>query len=494
MLGMFDTLQQQLSGLFKRGTSSVRGDLSEQSLIALRNILLEADVGLEATKAIQEDIRVRFASRAAEGRISESDFADLVFASLTDFLGGSGGGSGGEDAGAADQSLAEPGQPPVLPPVLKTNRKTGITKIMLVGLQGSGKTTTAGKLAWWMQKQGHHPMTVSFDFRRPAGMEQLQLLSTQQQIPAFSSPEQEPSARQAAALEFARQHGCDTMIIDTAGRTTNSPEDIAELKVLFDAVKPDETLFVGDALQGQEAVTTAREFAQAVKLTGNILTRIDGDSRGGAAISMRFATGRPIKFMGTSEKIDGIEPFYPERIASRLLDRGDMDSLIERITGDLEATELDEGDAVINDLDGMRRHLGKLKKLGGAGALLGMLPGMGAMREKVKSFDNRAIDQQLAMINSMTRHERANPDLILASRKKRIANGSGVTVSDVNKLMKQYWVMQNTMQMMQNVDQEKLMGQVADGQLPADIMQSLGKGSARKAAKSLKRIKKTSRW
>ncbi len=508
---MFDSLQDQLSRLFRRGNTTVRGELSETSLKTLRDVLIEADVGLDAITALQADIRVRFADVAALGRVRETDFADLVMHALTDFLGGSSASDGIPPAAGADNDLEAksllPNETPTREGVwpLKLSMKDPISTVMLVGLQGSGKTTTAAKLARWCAQQGKAPMVVSYDFRRPAGMEQLRLMAEQSGIPAFQDsdaaiPDTGPDTEKALAqrharvLDFATKQGCNLIILDTAGRTTTNEEDIAALKTLHGLVKPSETLFVGDAMQGQEAVATALLFAETVKITGNVLTRVDGDARGGGAISMRYATKRPIKFIGTSERIDGIEVFHPERIAQRLLDRGDMEGLIERITGDLEATDDAETAGSMTDLSGMRSHLKKLLKLGGAGGLLGMLPGMGRLREQVSKFDDNVILRQIAIINSMTPFERTHPEQLLASRKKRVAKGSGVATSEVNKTLKQFWMMQNAMKAMQHVDQDTVMEQVAAGNIPESMAGAIGGKSGKKAVSGLKRMKKARRW
>ena len=326
--------------------------------------------------------------------------------------------------------------------------------IMLVGLQGSGKTTTAGKLALHLRKEGRRPLLVAADVYRPAAIDQLQTLGRQLDIPVYSEgADANPVNVCAGAVKHAVANGATTVILDTAGRLNIDEMMMGEIKAIKERVQPIETLLVADAMTGQEAVRVATDFHEAVKLTGLIMTKIDGDARGGAAISMREVTGVPIKFLGTGEKLSGIEPFHPDRLANRILGMGDVMTLIERAQTEMDEEEAQKaGERLLKGeftLDDFLNQMQQIKKMGPIGQLLEMIPGMNKMARDVDlSHAEKDLTRIEAIIRSMTLKERRNPQIIKASRKRRIAAGSGTQVQDVNALLKQFREMQRMMKQM----------------------------------------------
>ncbi len=333
--------------------------------------------------------------------------------------------------------------------------------ILMAGLQGAGKTTTVGKLAKHLKdKRKKKVMVVSADVYRPAAIEQLQTLAGQVGAVFFpSDAAQKPEAIVKAAIAEARKTFVDVLIVDTAGRTSIDDAMMAEIKALHGAVDPVETLFVVDSMTGQDAAVTAKHFGEALPLTGVVLTKTDGDARGGAALSVRYITGKPIKFVGVGEKPDGLDVFHPERAAGRILDMGDVLSLVEQVEAQVDkdkAQKLAEKVAKGKkfDLNDMRDQLEQMQNMGGLHGLMDKLPGIGALPESVKQqVTGKEMPRMIAIINSMTKKERRNPDIINGSRRARIARGSGLTPADVNKLMKQYQQM------------EKMMGKLGRGGL-----------------------------
>jgi signal recognition particle subunit SRP54 len=340
--------------------------------------------------------------------------------------------------------------------------------IMMVGLQGSGKTTSSAKLAVWLTKrEGKKTLLASLDTRRPAAQEQLRVLGTQAGIATLPIvPGEPPVAIGSRALTTARLEGYDAVILDTAGRQHIDDALMAEIKQVKASTKPVEILLVADAMTGQDAVTMAKAFHEAVDITGVVLTRVDGDARGGAALSMRAVTGRPIKLLGVGEKLDALEPFHGDRIARRILGMGDIVSLVEKAAETIEKEDAEKLAAKLQkgrfDLDDLLSQLRQLKKMGGMSGLLGLLPGIGKIKKQLSqaNIDESILKRQEAIILSMTKKERVNPDLIQASRKRRIAAGSGAEVSDVNRLLKQFMEMQRMMK------QAKKMGAKFGGQMP----------------------------
>ncbi|MDE1899762.1 MAG: signal recognition particle protein Srp54, partial [Xanthomonadaceae bacterium] len=325
--------------------------------------------------------------------------------------------------------------------------------VLMAGLQGAGKTTTVAKLARFLkERQKKKVLVVSCDVYRPAAIAQLETLAAQVGVGFFASgSDQDPLAIARAALAAARREVADVLIVDTAGRLAVDAAMMAEIRALHAALNPVETLFVVDAMAGQDAATTARAFAEALPLTGVILTKTDGDARGGAALSVRYVTGRPIKFLGTGEKTEALEPFHPDRIAQRILGMGDVLSLVEEVERGVDhekarklAQKVAKGKRF--DLDDMRDQLQQMLGMGGLAGLMDKLPGVAALPASVKSrVDDREVQRMVAIINSMTRKERRHPDLLNGSRKVRVARGSGMQPADVNRLLKQYQQMEKMM-------------------------------------------------
>jgi signal recognition particle subunit SRP54 len=430
---MFDALTERLGGVFDKLTG--RGVLSERDVdAALREIrvaLLEADVALPVVKSAVNQIRERAVGEDVIRAVAPGQqVVKIVHDALVDLLGGEG----------EPEGLALEGEPPVA--------------ILMAGLQGSGKTTTSAKLAKRIQeKHKKKVLLASLDTRRPAAMEQLQQLAGQIDV-AFLPimPNQRAVDIAKRAMNAGKLQGFDVVILDTAGRTSIDEDMMAEAKSIADATRPRETLLVADALTGQDAVETARRFHERLPLTGLVLTRMDGDGRGGAALSMRHVTGLPIKFLGVSEKPDGLDAFDAKRLAGRILGRGDIVSLVEKAAEDVDqekaarmARKMAKGKF---DLEDLREQFGQLKKMGGLGGIMGLLPGMNKKMQAQASaagMDDKMLTRQEAIILSMTPQERARPEILKASRKKRIAAGSGVTVADVNKLLKMHRQMADMM-------------------------------------------------
>jgi signal recognition particle subunit SRP54 len=430
---MFDTLTDKLGGIFD--TLTGRGALSEKDVdAALREIrlaLLEADVALPVVKSVIRQIRERAVGEDVIRAVAPGQqVVKIVHDALVELLGGDG----------EPEGLYLEGEPPIA--------------ILMAGLQGSGKTTTAAKLAKRITElHKKKVLLASLDTRRPAAMEQLQQLAAQINV-AFLPimPGQKAVDIAKRAMSAGRLQGFDVVILDTAGRTSIDEEMMAEAKAIANIAHPHETLLVADALTGQDAVITAQKFHERLPLTGLVLTRMDGDGRGGAALSMRHVTGLPIKFLGVSEKPDGLDAFDARRIAGRILGRGDIVSLVEKASQDIDQAQAERMARKMAkgkfDLDDLREQFAQLKKMGGLGSIMGMLPGMNKAAKAqaaASGMDDKMLTRQEAIILSMTKTERAKPDILKASRKKRIAAGSGVDVADVNKLLKMHRQMSDMM-------------------------------------------------
>ncbi len=426
---MFDSLQNRLNTVFDRlrGRGALgEGDVDE-ALNEIRNILVDADVALPVVKSFVAKVRERAIGEAVIRSVTPGQqVVKIVYDTLVETL-------GNESEGLA---LGSPPAP-----------------ILMVGLQGSGKTTTSAKLALVLQtRDKKRVLMASLDVNRPAAMEQLKVLGEQTKTPTLPIlPGQRPVDIAKRAIAAARVGGYDVVILDTAGRQHIDEALMAEVAEVKKLTNPHETLLVADSLTGQDAVNIARTFNERVQISGIILTRADGDQRGGAALSMREVTGAPIKFLGTGEKLDALEPFHPARVASRILDLGDVVSLVEKAAETIDrskaeklAKKLKKGDVDFNDL---ADQLAQMRKMGGMQGLLGMLPGVGRLKDQLAAagLDDRLIKRQEAIISSMTRQERAKPDLINGSRRKRIAAGAGVDVSDVNKVVKMQRQMSDVM-------------------------------------------------
>ncbi len=433
---MFESLTERLGDVFDR--LKRRGALSEDDVAAamreVRVALLEADVALPVVRDFIAAVQERTVGQEVVKSVTPGQMVvKIVHDELVEMLGGEG----------VDIDLNAPA------PVA----------ILVVGLQGSGKTTTTAKIAQYLsEKQKKRVLMAALDVRRPAAQEQLRVLGDQELIPTLDIQLGEmPVAIAKRAMDQARREGYDVVLLDTAGRLAIDDALMTEATAIRDAAKPHETLLVADAMTGQDAVNTAQAFNERVGISGIVLTRMDGDARGGAALSMRAVTGQPIKLIGTGEKMDALEPFHPERVAGRILDMGDVVSLVERAH---ELVEEDEAEKIARkiqkgefDLNDLLDQLRQLKKMGGLGGVMSMLPGVGKVKKQMAEhdIDDSLIKRQEAIILSMTPGERQRPALVKASRKKRIAAGSGTTVQEINKLLKQYQQMHTMMKKMKKM-------------------------------------------
>jgi signal recognition particle subunit SRP54 len=429
---MFDALTEKLGGVFDSLTG--RGALSEKDVdVALREIrvaLLEADVALPVAKRFVDSVRQEAVGEAVLRSVKPGQqVVKIVHDALVEMLGGAG--------NAIGLNLST--EPP--------------TVVMMAGLQGSGKTTTTAKIALRLRKlERKRVLVASLDTRRPAAMEQLRVLAEQAEVdflPIVAGQSAVEIAKRALAT--AKLSGFDVLILDTAGRASIDEALMAEAAEIAALAKPFETLLVADALTGQDAVETAKRFHERLPLTGIVLTRLDGDGRGGAALSMRSITGLPIKFAGVSEKIDGLEAFDPQRVAGRILGRGDIVALVEKAAADFDqekaermAKKLAKGQF---DLDDLADQLRQIQKLGGIGGVMGMLPGVAKAKKQMEAanLNEKMVNRQVAIITSMTKAERKKPDLLNASRRRRIAAGAGVDVAEVNKVLKMHRQMADMM-------------------------------------------------
>ena len=416
--GLADRLQNAIKKI--RGSQKVTEDDLKETLREVRMALLEADVNFKVVKDFIARIKERAMGQEVQASLTPGQFIiKIVNEELTDLLGGT------------KSKLMVASKPP--------------TVIMLVGLQGAGKTTTAGKLANHLRKNGKKPLLVAGDVYRPAAIKQLQVLGEQLNIPVFSLGDQvSPVEIAKQSMSKAFSLACDTVIIDTAGRLHINEELMGELKDIKKTVKPHEILLVVDAMTGQDAVTVAESFNNDLGIDGLIVTKLDGDARGGAVLSVKAVTGRPVKFVGMGEKLDALEPFHPDRMASRILGMGDVLSLIEKAQAVFDAEDAAKLEKKLRKeeftLEQFLEQMQQVKKLGSLESILGMLPGMGNISQKLKdaNVDEKELDRVEAIIRSMTLAERRNPNIINGSRRKRIATGSGTRVQDVNKLLKNF--------------------------------------------------------
>lgn len=418
---MFESLTDKLNGVFKKVTG--RGKLSEKNiqdaLKEIRLALLEADVNYKVVKSLVEDIRVRAVGQEVlESLTPGQQLIKIVNEELTRLM------------GEANEGIQFVGQTP--------------HAVMLVGLQGSGKTTTAAKLARHLRKQGRHPYLVPADIYRPAAVDQLKKLGDQINIPVHPTDlDRKPEDTCLEALAMAGKASSDVLIIDTAGRLHIDEKLMSELVRIKEKINPAEILLVADAMTGQDAVNVAKDFNKTLDISGIILTKMEGDARGGASLSIKAVTGKPIKFIGVGEKIDALEPFHPDRMASQILGMGDVLSLIEKAQEEIDEDEAIKLEKKLRrnefDLEDFRAQLKQIKKLGSLEQILGMIPGMGNLK-KLKGFspDEKELVKVEAMINSMTKEERRHYKIMNGSRKRRIARGSGTTVQEVNRLLKNF--------------------------------------------------------
>ncbi len=446
---MFNNLSERLEGTLKRlrGHGRLTEDNIQETLREVRMALLEADVALPVVKQFIADVRERALGEEVMKSLSPGQaFVKVVRDELMRVM------------GEANDGLDLRVRPPAV--------------VMVAGLQGSGKTTSVAKLGRWLrEREGKKVLTVSADVYRPAAIDQLETLAAEVEVgfqPTQSSDD--PVAAVERAVEAARTGYYDVLLVDTAGRMHVDEGMMDEVQRLQSAVSPVETLFVVDSMTGQDAVNTAQAFTDALPLTGAILTKTDGDARGGAALSIRYTTGKPIKFLGVGEKTEALEPFHPDRIASRILGMGDVLSLVEEAERSVDqdeaqqlADKLKKGKSF--DLEDMRQQMSQIGQMGGMAGLMDKMPGMGNVTEQMKGqVDDRQVARQIAIINSMTPRERRRPDVINGSRKRRIAGGAGMQVQDVNRLLKQHKQMQKMMkQMKKKGGMQQLMSQLGGG-------------------------------
>ena len=474
---MFESLSDKLGQVFDKLRG--RDRLSEEDVdLALREIrlaLLEADVALPVVKEFTTRVKEASVGQEVIKSVSPAQqIVKIVHDGIVAMLG---------DGSESALNLA------VTPPAV----------VLMVGLQGSGKTTTTGKLSKFLSsKQKKKVLMASLDTQRPAAQDQLRILGEQIGVTTLPIVKGEtPIQITRRALDVAKLESYDVLMLDTAGRLAIDDALMAEVAAVRDVAKPTETLLVVDAMTGQDAVNIANEFTTRVGITGTVLTRIDGDTRGGAAMSMRGVTGKPIKFLGVGEKMDAIEPFHPDRIAGRILGMGDVVSLVEKAAETIDKDKAEKAAAKFQegkfDLDDFRDQLSQMKKMGGMGAMMKMMPGLSAHQSKIDSanLDETVLKKQEAIMSSMTPRERAKPDLITnsGSRRRRIAEGSGSTVQDVNRLLKQFDQMQTMMKKIRKMGMGGMMGMAKGllggdafgklmGDLPPELQQQAGQAGA----------------
>jgi len=446
---MLDNLTTRLAKIVKtiRGEARLTEANVQEALREVRIALLEADVALPVVKHFIDSVRARALGQEVIGSLSPGQaLVGIVHRELAQLM--------GEANAGLDLAVAPP------------------AVILMAGLQGSGKTTTVGKLSVFLRQQKKKVLVVSCDVYRPAAIEQLRTVAEQAGVEFLSSTtEQKASEIAKQALEYAKTHYCDVVIVDTAGRLAIDEPMMQEIAALHAQLHPAETLFVVDAMQGQDAVNVARAFNERLPLTGIVLTKLDGDSRGGAALSVRHVTGKPIKFAGTGEKLTGLEPFHPERMASRILGMGDILSLVEEAHKQVDVEQAQKlADKVRKgkgfDLEDFKQQLQQMNKMGGMASLMDKLPAqLAGQINPAQLQDGRQLARIEGIINSMTKKERASPEIIKATRKRRIAAGAGVQVQEVNRLLKQFEQMQQMMKMMKGGNLQRMMRNMK-GMLP----------------------------
>lgn len=422
---MFESLSQKLESVFKklRGEGRISEANVAENLREVRRVLLDADVNYKVAKQFIEDVQKRAIGQDVLNSITPGQLIiKIIYDEMVKLLG---------------QSKAE----------IRTSQ-TPPTVVLIAGLQGSGKTTFAAKLAGYLKSKGSNPLLVAADVHRPAAIDQLMALGKQLDVPVFTDRGQSAVKIAGDSIDFARKNIRDTVIIDTAGRLHVDEEMMQEVASIKDITKPHEILFVVDAMTGQDAVNTAKAFHDRLNFDGVVLTKLDGDSRGGAALSIRSVVQKPIKFIGIGEKLDALEPFYPERIASRILGMGDIVTLVEKAQQHFDEDKAGKLEEKLRKsqltLEDFLEQLREVKKMGPLSQVLGMLPGMNRMPSDVQVDDNALVRIE-AMIQSMTQDERIRPAIINGSRRRRIALGSGTTVQEVNRLLKQFEEMQKMM-------------------------------------------------
>ncbi len=450
-MAMFENLSDRLSVSLKKisGKASLTEDNIQETLREVRMALLEADVALPVVKTFVEGVKERALGQQVGSSLNPGQqFLKIVQSELEHVMGDS------------NESLNLAAQPPAV--------------VLMAGLQGAGKTTSVAKLARYLkEREKKKVMVVSADIYRPAAIKQLETLASEVGVEFFAShADQKPVDIARNAVQAAKVKFIDVLLVDTAGRLHIDDALMTEIRQLHKALSPIETLFVIDAMIGQDAVTTAKAFNEALPLTGVILTKVDGDARGGAALSVRQVTGKPIKFLGVGEKTDALEPFHPDRIASRILGMGDMMSLIEDVEQKVDRKKAEQLAKKVAkgkrfDLNDLRDQLQQMKNLGGFAGLMDKLPGMGNMSQMVEQANmGKQFSRMEAIINSMTPAERRNPDLLNGSRKRRITGGSGTNLQDLNRLLKQHKQMGKMMKKMKGKGMQQMMRGMA-GNMPS---------------------------
>jgi signal recognition particle subunit SRP54 len=422
---MFESLQSRLEEAIKRlrGQARITEDNIADALAEVRRALLDADVHVDVVRRFIDDIKAKAIGTEVKGKVlPEQLIVKIIHDELVSIM------------GTSKSDLVHAPQPPTI--------------IMVVGLQGSGKTTFAAKLAAHLRKKGQQPLLVAADVYRPAAIDQLKLLASSINVPVFTMEGADPVNIARESLQYARKFARTHVIVDTAGRLAIDEAMMQEVSTIRQVIAPHEVLFVCDAMTGQDAVNTARTFDERVSLTGVVLSKLDGDARGGAALSIRYVVGKPIKFVSTGEKLEALEVFHPDRIASRILGMGDIVSFVERAQQEFDEEKAAELEEKIRKreftFDDFLEQLRMVRRMGSIRELLGMLPGMDKALRNIE-IDERAFTKIEAMILSMTPFERRNPRIINGSRRLRIARGSGTTIQDVNRLLKQFEEMQKLM-------------------------------------------------
>ena len=426
---MFESLSTRIQDVFKglRGEVRLTPEHVETALREIRMALLEADVNFKVVKAFIDRVRDQAMDQAVLKSLSPGQqVIKIVRDELLALF--------GETEGGLTKDATSP------------------RVVLMLGLQGSGKTTTTGKLGRWLERQGKHPIVVSTDVRRPAAIQQLSIVAEQAGVQVFAPETMDPVARAKGALTEARAKGFDTVIVDTAGRLHIDDELMTELQAIKDAVQPSDLLYVADAMTGQDAIKSAGEFNARVGVTGVVLTKLDGDARGGEALSVVSVVGVPIAFVGSGERLEDLELFHPDRIVSRMLGMGDVLSLIEKAEQAVDKEEAEELEEKLRKneftLDDFRKQLKTIRRMGPLESLLGLIPGFGDLKEMAANKpDEKQMGRIEAIISSMTPDERRNDKIINGSRRKRIASGSGTSVEDVNRLLKQFGEMKKVLQM-----------------------------------------------
>ncbi len=434
---MFENLQEKLSEAFKllKGKGKISESNVKEALRQVKMSLLSADVNYKVVKELMERVTSKaLGERVLKSITPDQQFVKIVNDELVELLGGK------------ESNLDLKSRPSV---------------ILMVGLQGSGKTTTAAKLALWLKKKkGRNPLLVADDVHRPAAIEQLETLGKSIDVPVFTGDREDPYKIAKKGLDFAVVKGNDTIILDTAGRLQIDEDMMKEVEEISRIVEPDEILMVLDSMAGQDVVNAAAEFDRRLSITGFVVTKLDGDSRGGVALSAKYVTGKPVKFVGVGERLEQIDVFYPDRMASRILGMGDVVSLVERVQENFDKEKMQEMEKRIRKaqftFDDFREQLRQVKKMGSLSSMLEMIPGAAKLKN-VKVDEDQLVHIE-AIINSMTKKERASPGVINFSRKKRIATGSGRPLSEINKLMKSYDEMKKMMKKFGKLEKKGKLG------------------------------------